>query len=360
MTVKAIPLVITAIFACVASGQTTANPSLDKTFHFTYTDKPQNIQEIVNIIRSIAEVGQVNIDNAARTMTLSGTTNQLALAGWLLPQVDRLTQPPPQPSQSPATLEYQLAGTRDGGVARVFYLSHTETPQAMQEMVNAIRSILELQRAVPYNNLKALVLRGTAEQIAAAEWLINALDKPAGVQPLSSPGGNPAVIAYTFSDVQMDVRFRAPATRVFYLTHTPTPQAMQELVNSVRSLTDLQRVVPVNGPKAIALRGTADQAAMAEWLINALDRPAGTVSPASPNQTPATNQYQLSWSSDVARVFYPHTSTPEELQALVNDVRSTAHIQRATPCHAPGAVALRGTVGQVALAEKLIQERAKL
>jgi hypothetical protein len=64
-------------------------------------------------------------------------------------------------------------------------------------------------------------------------------------------------------------------------------------------------------------------------------------------------------SSDVARVFYPHTSTPQELQEVLTLVRSTTHIQRATSCSVPGALALRGTVGQVALAEKLIQDRDK-
>lgn len=356
MTVKAIPFVLTAIFAFVASGQTPADQSVDKTFHFTYTDTPQNVQEIVNIMRSITEVPQVTADNAQRTLTVRGTANQLGLAGWLVPQLDRVAPPAPQTNPSPATLEYRLAGS-SAAVTRVFYPSNVKTPQALQEMINAIRSILEIQRAVAYNNLKAIILRGTAEQIAAAEWLINGLDKPVGVQPVSPQGGNPAVIAYQFSDPSIDGRFYAPAVRVFYLTHTPTPQAVQELVNSVRSLTDLQRVVAYNGPVAITLRGTSDQAAMAEWLINALDKPAGTV---PQNQTQATNQYQLPGSSDVARVFYPPTATPQAMQELLTEVRSTIHIQRATYCNIPGALALRGTAGQVALAEKLIQERGKL
>jgi len=364
MTVKSIPFVITAAFAFAASGQTPAGQTVDQVFHFTYTDTPQSIQEFVNIMRTMAEVSQVTTDIAARTMTLGGTANQLGLVGWLLPQLDRSAPPAPQASPSPSTLEYQLAGTRDGGVARVFYTSHVGTPQALQEMVNSLRSITELQRVVAYNNLKAIILRGTAEQIAAAEWLINALDKPAGVQPVSSQGGNPAVLAYTFSnpivDVRLDPRYRAPAMRVFYLIHTPTPQAMQELVNSVRSLTELQRVVAYNGTMAVVLRGSADQAAMAEWLITALDRPAGSVSPASQGQTPATNQYQLSGSSEVARVLYPPAATPEAVQQLLNDVRSATNMQRAVYCNAPGALAVRGTVGQVALAEKLIQERGKL
>jgi type II secretory pathway component GspD/PulD (secretin) len=362
MTVKAMPLVITAIFACVALGQTPADQTTEQVFPFTYTRTPQAVQEIVNTMRSIVEVPQSTADNVAWTMTLHGTPNQLGLAAWLVPQLDRSAPPTPQASQSPSTLEYQLAGS-NAPVARVFYPSHVGTPQALQEMINAIRSTFEIQRVVAFNNLKAVILRGTAEQVAAAEWLINGLDKPAGVQPVSSQGGNSAMLAYTFSDPSIDVgippQFRAPAVRIFYLTHTPTPQAIQELVNSVRSLTELQRVVNYNTLLAVALRGTADQVAMAEWVINALDRPAGSVSPASPGQTPATNQYQLSWNSDVARVFYPPTATTQAMQELVSEVRSTTHIQRVTFCNTPGALALRGTVGQVAMAATLIQERGK-
>src|ERR1017187_9762119 len=72
MTVKAIPFVITAtfVFAFVASGPTPADQSVEKVFHFTYTETPQGVQEIVNIMRSITEVPQGAADNAARTMTL--------------------------------------------------------------------------------------------------------------------------------------------------------------------------------------------------------------------------------------------------------------------------------------------------
>jgi hypothetical protein len=60
-------------------------------------------------------------------------------------------------------------------------------------------------------------------------------------------------------------------------------------------------------------------------------------------------------------VFYlAHIATPQELQDLLNLVRSTTNMQRATFRSMSGALALRGTAGQVALAEKLLQEKGKL
>jgi hypothetical protein len=79
MTAKAIPFVITAVFACVASGQTPADQSVEKVFHFTYADTPQSVQETVNIMRSITEIPQATADNAAKTMTLRGTADQIGL-----------------------------------------------------------------------------------------------------------------------------------------------------------------------------------------------------------------------------------------------------------------------------------------
>jgi hypothetical protein len=144
---------------------------VEKVFHFTYTETPQGVQEIVNTMRAITEV-QPTYDNAARTLTLRGTADQLALAGWLLPQLDMPAaestgtlvagivslgvpaQPVPPQSQSPSTLEYRLAGV-SSGVARVFYLSNTPTPQRMQEVVNAVRSITEIQRVTSNGQLLA-------------------------------------------------------------------------------------------------------------------------------------------------------------------------------------------------------------
>jgi general secretion pathway protein D len=63
-------------------------------------------------------------------------------------------------------------------VAKTFYLSNIQTPQEIQEIVNAIRSVSELQRVVPYNSQNAIIVRGEADQVALAEKMIQDLDKP--------------------------------------------------------------------------------------------------------------------------------------------------------------------------------------
>ena len=63
-------------------------------------------------------------------------------------------------------------------VAKTFYLQNINTAQEMQEIVNAIRSISELQRVVAYPSQNAIIVRGESDQVAFAEKMLLDLDKP--------------------------------------------------------------------------------------------------------------------------------------------------------------------------------------
>lgn len=63
-------------------------------------------------------------------------------------------------------------------VAQTFYLSNVSLPQEIQEIVNAVRSISELQRVVAYNAQNAIIVRGESDQVALAAKMIHDLDKP--------------------------------------------------------------------------------------------------------------------------------------------------------------------------------------
>jgi general secretion pathway protein D len=63
-------------------------------------------------------------------------------------------------------------------VAKVFYLSNVNTPQELQEIVNAVRSIADIQRFFPYNSQNAIIAKGSADQVALAEKILHDLDKP--------------------------------------------------------------------------------------------------------------------------------------------------------------------------------------
>ncbi len=60
--------------------------------------------------------------------------------------------------------------------------------------------------------------------------------------------------------------------RVFYLTHTGTPQRLQEIATEVRSMAQIRRLFIYNAPRALAMRDTAGQVALADRLIQERDK----------------------------------------------------------------------------------------
>src|SRR5437868_3254862 len=62
-------------------------------------------------------------------------------------------------------------------VIKTFYLANLSQPTELQDVVNALRQILEISRIQPLPSQGALVVRGTPDQIALAEKLVSDLDK---------------------------------------------------------------------------------------------------------------------------------------------------------------------------------------
>jgi len=63
-------------------------------------------------------------------------------------------------------------------VLKTFYLSNLSAPTEIQDVVNAIRAMLDVQRVQQLLSQNAVVVRGTPDQIALAEKLVDDLDKP--------------------------------------------------------------------------------------------------------------------------------------------------------------------------------------
>ncbi len=62
-------------------------------------------------------------------------------------------------------------------VLKTFYLTNLSAPTELQDVVNAIRAVLDVQRVQQLLSQNALVVRGTPDQIALAEKLVEDLDK---------------------------------------------------------------------------------------------------------------------------------------------------------------------------------------
>ena len=288
------------------------------------TEAPQAMQELATVTRSTADIRELSLNAAERSITFNGTPEQNRIAEWLVPRLD-LRGAPPVPA------DFKV-GKDD--VVRVFYSRHAETPQQLMELGTTARSVAEVPRAFIFQPARALVARGTAEQIALIEWLLTQLDVAAAQSdsPQHRVGGKADDLA-----------------RVFYLDTTETVQELQEMATLVRTVTEIRRAFTYNAAEAVAMRGSADQIAVAEFLFAHLNKPAGGfVAPA--------REFRMTGEPEgVVRLFALGSPTVEALQQRAKDIRTATGIRRAFTFNKHRALALRGTPAQIAEAERLLK-----
>jgi hypothetical protein len=338
MRMNRIEVVIAVVFAGAVFGQPATPADVERVFHFTNSGTIQDLQEIATTIRSIGEIRQVSLDTTLRDFTVHGTAEQIALAQWLFNELDKSVDRFVQPGPHSASSEFRLSTSGDN-VVRLFYVPNAATVRDLQEVATMMRSMGEIRRVFTCNTPRAIVVRGTDQQLALAAWLLIDLDR----QTLAAGPGSPASREFHMSDGD-------DAVRVYYATQTATVQDFQEVATLVRSTAEIRRVFTYNTPRAIALRGTAEQLALADWLFRELK---------VNGWPPDTREFHLAGGGDdIVRVFYlTNTMTLQQFQEIVRSIRTETKIRRAFTYNAPRAVAFRGTGPQIAMAEELLKEQ---
>lgn len=318
--------------AAWCAGAAMAQSSTERVLSLRYAESPASMQTIFNSVRAVADIKDAVLDTSARTITLRGPADQVNTGEWLFQQLDR---PSRSAGTGPEPQELRPAGTSDD-VTCVYFLSHMDTAQAIQEGVNAARSISSTRRMFPVNEVRAIAMRGTESQVAMDRWLLHELDAP----PPS--GGAMVVDRYAAAGPE------GAAIRVFFLANLHHPLELQQAVNATRSVADVQRFFAVNMSYAIAMRGSDAQADLCEWMLAHLDT----------QGTTTTGEYLMTGFNDgLVRVFLPaNVPTPDALQEVVNRVRGETRAQRVYPFSPRSAVIFRGTPAQVAIAESLINQ----
>jgi hypothetical protein len=302
-----------------------------RTFTFAHAQSPQQMGEVVNTVRSIGEIRNVSVDALQRTITVGGTADQLAFASWLFTDLDK-----PAGASTSLVIRENLHPDPRASAVRIFYLSRVSTPVQLQELVNAIRSIAELQRVVPMTATAAIVARGEPNQIALAEWIVREIDQAAG-------GTRPREVRkFQFEDTHLSVERRTPAVRIYYPASLSTPMDMQETVNGLRSVAEVQRVVVITASGAIVSRSSDDQAALTDWLVKELDKGASAAGPSD-----------YSWRGGTVRSAW--LAKGADLAATTAQVRQATGMQRVVSLTRQRAIVMRGTPAQIAAAEPLLR-----
>ena len=156
-------------------------------------------------------------------------------------------------------------------VLKVFYLSNVNTPQELQEIVNAVRAVTELTRLMPYNSLHAIIARGEADRVALAEKIINDLDRPKAevvidvmVMQASSVFSRQITAAVASTGLNIPVGF-APRTSLQVVQNTTNNSSSSTTGTSstTNTGTTSTTTATTSGPVAIPLSnlqhlGTAD------------------------------------------------------------------------------------------------------
>ena len=222
---------------------------------------------------------------------------------------------------------------------RVFHLTEARTPQSLQEALMVMRTVAGIQQVSLDNKERSVTIRGSADELRLADWLLAALDRP-------------GTVPREFAPVAADERFR-----VFRLTHSQTPRDLQELMTLIRSLADAQHIYCYTAGNALVLRGNAWRISLAEWLIGELDQPAKTPPPAGPREFHLPGGSDILPPEDVfVRIFYTRAHTSEELSGLLKGMRSAVRIPRSFTNTARGAIVVRTSAEKIAAAEQALQQ----
>ncbi|MBM3728631.1 MAG: hypothetical protein FJW40_24800 [Acidobacteria bacterium] len=307
-------MVCAAVAAGAAWGQESSRSIL-----LSHAQAGQQAQEIATIVRTMAEPEFVMAPAGSATLALRGTPASVTLGAWLVAQLD-------QPPGSRPPSETAAAG-QPAEFVRVFYLAHTGTVQGLQEIATIVRSAGDIRRVFTYNALRAIVVRGTEAQVALSSWLIEKLDREAAD---ANPG-----------------EFRVGAApeeiaRVFALSHVAGAQGLQEIATVVRATTGIRRLFTQQGLRLIVARGSADELALAAWLLSRLDLPEGSGRPTEVDYQGAVP------GGEVAGVVYlPGDLTPQAIQERAVLARGLSRVPRLMTAPSVRAVALRGTAEQV-------------
>ncbi|HTB11608.1 MAG TPA: hypothetical protein VK752_08555 [Bryobacteraceae bacterium] len=323
--------IVFALSACAAFGQDTA-----RVFHLHHIDQTQDLNEFTTLVRTISDIPQVSADAAQKTLSVRGTASQVAIAEFLFTELDRQTVP------DSVTQEFRVSNNADD-VVRIFFAPYTATVQQFQEIATTVRTIAEIRRVFTYNTPRALAVRGTADQVAATEWMIRELDQPADAKRTDSR-------PYQMIDPR---NMGFTAVRVFYVPYASTVQQFQEVATLVRTIGEIRQVFTYNTPRALIVRGTPDQVALADWMIHELGKPVTTE--ASQKYTYPDVYHD---GENVVRVFYVRdVATVPAFQQLATQIRTATKIRRVFTYNESKALALRGTEAQLATAEQMLQDR---
>jgi general secretion pathway protein D len=168
-------------------------------------------------------------------------------------------------------------------VVKTFYLGNVSTPTDLQDIVNAIRTVLEVQRIQQVPSQSAIIIKGTPDQLALASKMIDDIDKskPEVIVDM--------VVAQVRRDKLRNLGITPPqnlsvalqgnslASSTTGTTTTTTTGSSSLNFNDLQHLNSTNYAVTIDSLKAVALYSDADTKIMQNPKIRATDNEKATL-----------------------------------------------------------------------------------
>ncbi len=171
-------------------------------------------------------------------------------------------------------------------VLKTFYLSNISQPTELQDVVNAIRAVLDVQRVQQLLSQNALVVRGTPDQIALAEKLVDDLDRArpevivdiAVLQISRDKSRTLGLLPPSSATVtlQSNINTSTPATSTTGTTTSTTGSSGLEL-NTLGNLNATDFQVAIGSANLSAVMGDSDTKMLQNPQVRALDNQKATL-----------------------------------------------------------------------------------
>jgi hypothetical protein len=123
----------------------------------------QGLQEAATLVRSIAEIRKLYVCALSGLIAMRGSDAQTEVAQWLATEFDRADAG----TGVAAVKEFAALDPREAVVA-IYYLKGDPNMAAFQRRVTEIRKTTQTRRVFTLNGPRAMVVRSTPEQVAAA------------------------------------------------------------------------------------------------------------------------------------------------------------------------------------------------
>lgn len=168
-------------------------------------------------------------------------------------------------------------------VVKTFYLGNVSTPTDLQDIVNAIRTVLEVQRIQQIPSQSAIIIKGTPDQLALASKMIDDIDKSKPEVIVD------VVVAQVRRDKLRNLGITPPQNASVTLqgnsttttgsgTSTTTGTTTSSLnFNDLQHLNSTNYAVSIDSVKAVALFSDTDTKIMQNPKIRATDNEKATL-----------------------------------------------------------------------------------